>query len=76
MPRSVGAFRKAGWDPIPFPVDFTTFGPDQMQVGVNMVVRLKQFGTGLRAWSALMVYRLLDRTDALFPAPNTLNEAH
>lgn len=75
MPRSVGAFRKAGWDPIPFPVDFTTFGPDQMQVGINMVVRLSQFGIGLRAWSALLVYRLLDRTDALFPAPNTLNEA-
>lgn len=67
MPRSVGCFRKAGWNPIPFPVDFSTYGPDQRGIGFNFVHGLAWFGNGLRAWLALLAYRLLGRTDALFP---------
>jgi len=70
MPRSVGVFRKAGWDIIPFPVDFATYGPEQRHVGLDMIGGLGRFGIGLRAWSGLLVYRLLGRTDALFPAPH------
>ena len=75
MPRSVGSFRKAGWAPVPFPVDYTTYGPAQRSIGFNMVERLARFGTGLRAWSALLIYHLLGRTDALFPAPETAEDA-
>ena len=69
MPRSVGSFRKAGWKVIPFPVDFSTYGPEQRQIGFNLFSGLGWFGTALRAWSGLLVYRLLGRTDVLFPAP-------
>ena len=69
MPRSVGSFRKAGWRPIPFPVDFSTLGTPQWHIGFNMVNGLRWFGTGLRAWLGLAAYRLLGRTDALFPGP-------
>ncbi|MBT5457527.1 MAG: YdcF family protein [Rhodospirillaceae bacterium] len=69
MPRSVGAFRKAGWDPIAYPVDFLTFGSKQLSFGFNMLSGLNGLRTGLREWAALVVYRLLGRTDAFFPAP-------
>ena len=70
MPRSVGVFLKAGWKPIPFPVDFSTYGPDQRQFGLDMIGGLRKFATGLNAWAGLLVYRLLGRTDTLFPAPH------
>ncbi|MDA0652369.1 MAG: YdcF family protein [Proteobacteria bacterium] len=70
MPRAVGSFRKAGWTVTPFPVDFSTYGPEQRQVGFNMMSGIGWFGTALRAWSGLLVYRVLGRTDTLFPAPD------
>ncbi len=69
MPRSVGTFRKVGWKLIPFPVDFSTYGPEQRRVGFDMISGIGRFEAGLRAWSGLLIYRLLGRTDALFPAP-------
>lgn len=68
MPRSVGVFRKAGWDPVPFPVDYQTYGPSQRKYGLNMLGGLGSFESGLREWAALTAYRLLGRTDVLFPA--------
>lgn len=70
MPRSAGTFRKVGWKIIPFPVDFITYGPDQRGIGFNMTTGVSQFATGFRAWSALLAYRLLGRTDRLFPGPH------
>ena len=70
MPRSIGSFRKAGWTLIPFPVDYSTYGPEQRQIGLNIVNGLSWFGTGLRAWLGLLSYRLLGRTDVLFPGPH------
>lgn len=69
MPRSVGAFRQAGWDPIPYPVDFQTFGSKQRTLGFDMLSGLGVFASALREWAALAVYRILGRTDALFPKP-------
>lgn len=69
MPRSMGVFRKAGWDPIAYPVDFLTFGSKQISFGFNMQSGLSSLGTGLREWAALAVYRILGRTEMLFPAP-------
>ena len=69
MPRAMGAFRKAGWDPIAYPVDFVTFGSAQASLGFNMISGLKGLQVGLREWAALVIYRMLGRTDKLFPAP-------
>lgn len=69
MPRAMGVFRKAGWDPIAYPVDFLTYGPKQMTLGFNMLSGLNGISNGLREWAALVVYRILGRTDVLFPAP-------
>ena len=69
MPRSIGSFRKAGWNLIPFPVDFLTYRPEQRGGGFNMTTGISRFATGFRAWSGLLVYHFLGRTDTLFPSP-------
>jgi uncharacterized SAM-binding protein YcdF (DUF218 family) len=70
MARSIGTFRKAGWSLIPFPVDFLTHGAEQRHMEFNIITGISRFATGFRAWSGLLVYRLLGRTDALFPGPH------
>jgi uncharacterized SAM-binding protein YcdF (DUF218 family) len=69
MARSVGAFRKAGWEPIPYPVDYRTTGFGALRFGTDMVSGLGTFSVALREYMALAVYRALGRTDTLFPAP-------
>lgn len=66
MPRSVGIFRQRGWQVIPYPVDYYgTGGRYRPQFAVN----LRDLVTGVREWTGLLIYHLLGRTDALFPAP-------
>ncbi|MFT3953062.1 MAG: YdcF family protein [Piscinibacter sp.] len=71
MPRSVGIFRVAGFDVVPYPVDFESRNTDReirrpilpMSRGLDLVDRMA------REWVGLLAYRVGGRTDALFPAP-------
>jgi uncharacterized SAM-binding protein YcdF (DUF218 family) len=68
MPRAVGVFRKAGWTVVAYPVDYQTpptvgFYP---RWGIG---GLGSFRAASHEWIGLLAYYLLDRTDALFPAP-------
>jgi uncharacterized SAM-binding protein YcdF (DUF218 family) len=69
MPRAVGCFRRAGWDVIPYPVDYTG-GP--AGIGLNFDGGLRVLDDALHEWIGLVAYRLLGRTDALFPAPSPI----
>jgi len=69
MPRSVGAFRAAGWNVVPWPVNFRTGHGFAALYDAPFVERIGQFEVGLREWIGLAAYRLMGRTDALFPAP-------
>ncbi len=69
MPRAVGTFRKAGWSVIPYPVDYNTEGTGKFWVGFNLRNGLNSIGAGTREWISLVAYRVLGRTDSLFPAP-------
>lgn len=69
MPRSVGAFRRAGWQVVPWPVNYRTGRSFAALYDDPFPLRLQLFETGLREWLALIAYRLLGRSDALFPAP-------
>jgi len=69
MPRSVGVFRRAGWTVTPWPVNYNTGRTLQALYDAPFPDRLKQFETGLREWVGLVAYRLMGRTDAVFPAP-------
>ena len=70
MPRSVGAFREAGFDVVPYPVDFRTMGRDGSLPGFGTISDgLRRFDVAMREYVGLVAYRLTRRTDALFPAP-------
>lgn len=75
MPRSIGVFRRAGWPVIAYPVDFRTTGHADLERTLDQLVqpsvsdRLHELDLAVKAWVGLLAYRLLGRTDALFPAP-------
>jgi uncharacterized SAM-binding protein YcdF (DUF218 family) len=67
MPRSVGAFRRAGWHVIAYPVDFSSAG-DTDWADVDLPVqRLRLFAQALHEWLGLVFYRLAGWSDSLFP---------
>lgn len=71
MPRSVGVFRQAGFDVVPYPVDFRTMGGDGNLRGFATISDgLRRFDVATREFVGLAAYRLTGRTDALFPAPD------
>ena len=70
MPRSMGVFRKAGWDVIPWPVDYSTGGPqDGGELRFNLQAGLGVLGGALHEWLGLVSYRLLGWSGDFFPAP-------
>ena len=71
IPRAVGCFRRAGFDVIPYPVDYNT-GPFSF-LGDDFAGDLRLLGEAAHEWMGLVVYRLLGRTDALFPAPSPIS---
>jgi uncharacterized SAM-binding protein YcdF (DUF218 family) len=70
MPRSVGLFRKAGFDVEPYPVDWRVGGRADLASFTGFSVDgLARTDTGWREWVGLVAYRLAGRADALFPGP-------
>ncbi len=69
MPRSVGVFRRAGWRVVPWPVNYRTGHGLNVWYNASLPVRLGEFEWGTREWIGMVAYRLLGRTDAVFPAP-------
>ncbi|PWS36898.1 YdcF family protein [Falsiroseomonas bella] len=69
MPRSMGCFRQAGWQVLPWPVNYTTARDPALWWQWPFPTRLNQAEWALREWVGLVAYRLMGRTDALFPAP-------
>jgi uncharacterized SAM-binding protein YcdF (DUF218 family) len=68
MPRAVGCFRAAGFQVEPYPVDFRT-RPPRPFAPLAPGVALNQLDTAAREWIGLVAYRLMGKTDALFPRP-------
>lgn len=69
MPRAVGSFRRAGWNVVPYPVDYTTDGDYQTMPPGGFSAGLISLESALHEWIGLALYRLTGKTDALFPAP-------
>ncbi len=68
MPRSMGIFRQIGWPVVPWPVDYRT-GDDGPVLQTEVSSRLTELDDAAREWLGLLFYRLMGRTDGLFPAP-------
>jgi uncharacterized SAM-binding protein YcdF (DUF218 family) len=69
MPRAVGAFRRVGWEMIPYPVDY------KVQQKISFPSPL-DFGSGLggmsnagHEWIGLIAYWLTGKNSAAFPKP-------
>jgi uncharacterized SAM-binding protein YcdF (DUF218 family) len=71
MPRSMALFRKAGFDVVPWPVDYRTRGDEQPGLATdNALDSLSATTMALREWIGLTAYRLSGRIDQWFPGPN------
>lgn len=70
MPRSMGIFRKAGFDVEAYPVDWRMGGRDDLfsftNVGTDGLGRTE---VAVREWIGLVAYRLMGRTGELLPGP-------
>lgn len=70
MPRSMGLFRKVGFDVVPWPTDYRTSGT----VGLGFFKddpngALLRTTEAMREWTGLVSYWLSGRIDSPFPAP-------
>ncbi len=73
MPRAMGVFEKAGFQPIAYPVSFYTLGrwPDDLRLSYWPGRNLRIFELALHEWIGLAAYRASGRIDHLFPGPGS-----
>ena len=72
MPRSIGVFRKAGFDVEAYPVDWRTRGWSDAALPFHKLsAGLARADAAVHEWTGLFAYWLTGRNDTLFPAPRT-----
>ena len=72
MPRSVGLFRKAGFDVAPYPVDWRLGGRGDLFAFSSIATEgIGRTEVGLREWLGLIAYRATGKIDELLPGPTT-----
>ena len=70
MPRSMGLFRKAGFDVLAAPVDYRSQGgAGDWQFGSSPLRGWRNVEAAAHEWTGLLFYWLSGRIDTLFPAP-------
>jgi uncharacterized SAM-binding protein YcdF (DUF218 family) len=68
MPRSVGLFRKAGFEIVPWPVDYQTAGTERAGLAQdNALDSLRNLTLAIREWIGLVAYRATGRIDEVLP---------
>lgn len=70
MPRSVGVFRKAGFEVVAAPVDYRTRDErDLVRLFETIPAGLQRLDLGTREWIGLTAYWLTGRTSSFLPSP-------
>ena len=69
MPRSVGIFRRIGWPVVADPVAHYTEENSAVAFGPNLASTLALLDDAVHEWLGLLAYRLMGRTDSMFPGP-------
>ena len=70
MPRSIIAFRAAGFDVVPYPVDWRTRGSeDAARTFSTLAAGLARTDVAVHEWAGLLAYRLGGKTTSLLPSP-------
>ena len=68
MPRSVALFEKAGFDVVPWPVDFRTTGETGAMLDIGDATdNIDLTATAMREWIGLIAYWATGRIDSIFP---------
>lgn len=68
MPRSVGLFRKASFEVVPWPVDYQTAGTETFGLAQdNALDSLRNLTLAIREWIGLAAYRATGRIDRILP---------
>lgn len=71
MPRSMGLFRTAGFDVVPWPVDYRTAGDEQFGFARdNALDSLQNVTVGTREWLGLLAYWFTNKIGSPFPKPD------
>ncbi|PZA12291.1 YdcF family protein [Rhodopseudomonas palustris] len=70
MPRSMIAFRDAGFDVVAYPVDWRTRGPEDRTLPfATLAAGLARTDVAVHEWAGLLAYRLGGKTTSLLPSP-------
>lgn len=70
MPRSVGAFRAAGFHVTAYPCDYRTAGPDDAWRFLDAFPHgLRRLDDAAKEWLGLLAYWMLGKSSALLPGP-------
>ncbi|MGV8955407.1 MAG: YdcF family protein [Cypionkella sp.] len=70
MPRSMGLFRKAGIDVLPWPTDYHSTGLEGLAIDFTTPLsNLATTTTAVREWIGLAVYHWTGKIDEIFPGP-------
>ena len=70
MPRSIGAFRRAGFAVEAYPSDWRTRGSEDLtRPFATMGDGFRRTDTAMREWVGLMVYWLTRKSSEFFPGP-------
>lgn len=70
MPRTIGVFRKVGFDVVPYPVDYRTAGTASLMRPFAFVGEgLRRTDVATKEWIGLLSYYVTGKTTEVFPAP-------
>jgi len=69
MPRAVGAFRRVGWEMIPYPVDFKSKRDLSFPSPMDFANGLGNLAHAGHEWIGLIAYWLTGKNSAAFPKP-------
>lgn len=69
MPRSVGAFAAQGWDVVPVPVEYLYPPGTEFVLTFDPIRRFTALSRIAHEWVGLVAYRVLGRSNDLFPPP-------
>jgi uncharacterized SAM-binding protein YcdF (DUF218 family) len=67
MARSVGLFRRAGFNVIPYPVDYHTPGDYEMWFFLGLKLNLDAWQASSREWLGMVINYLMGRSDKVYP---------
>lgn len=67
MPRAIGVFRRIGWNVEAWPTAYRSGHSLRSWMAPTMSERLGSLDAAVHEWLGLLAYRVMGRTDALFP---------